>query len=93
MHGCDDGALAYLHSTTSHPTPGLARAKELIFRARRLGAAEALRWGVVHSAHPTAEALAAECRAVCGDIAANVRVGVWVRVGWGGVLLAPRTEV
>lgn len=59
---------------TSHNTyVGLARAKELMFRARRFGPAEALRLGVVHSAHDAAEALEAELAAVCGDIAANVR--------------------
>lgn len=43
-----------------------------MFRARRFGAQEALRLGLVHSAHETPEALEAELAAVCADIAANV---------------------
>lgn len=53
--------------------PGLARAKELVFRARRFGAQDAAALGVVHSAHDTSEALEEELRAVLGDVAKNVR--------------------
>ena len=71
------------HKTQNQPPPtrytshnvylGLARAKELILRARRFGPVEALRLGVVHSAHDAAKALEAELAAVCGAIAVNVR--------------------
>lgn len=49
---------------------GAARAKELIFTARRFDAAEALAWGMVNAVYPQAELLSAAL-AMAATIAAN----------------------
>lgn len=51
---------------------GVARAKELIFRAKRLGADEALGMGLVSHVVPE-EQLLERALEICKDIAANVR--------------------
>lgn len=54
---------------------GLARAKELIFTARRLDAAEALALGLANRVVPAAQVLAA-ARSLARDIAANAPIAV-----------------
>ncbi len=50
---------------------GEARAKELIFRAKRLGATEAAAYGLVHHAYESAAVLEAETQVLCREIAGN----------------------
>jgi enoyl-CoA hydratase/carnithine racemase len=59
----------------------VARAKELIFRAKRLGADEALGMGLVSHVVPE-EQLLERALEICKDIAANVR----------NILLCPFTD-
>jgi methylglutaconyl-CoA hydratase len=50
---------------------GEAKAKELIFRAKRLGAKEAVTYGLVHHMYESGPALEAETQALCREIATN----------------------
>lgn len=52
--------------------PGTAKAKELIFRAKRLSAAEAEQLGLVNCVVPEEE-LVDKAIEICKEIAANVR--------------------
>lgn len=54
---------------------GLARAKEMIYAARRLDAAEALAWGLANRVVPAAQVLDA-ARTLARDIAANAPLAV-----------------
>src|SRR5262245_64847163 len=56
-------------------TIGIGKAKELIYSARRLDAAEALRVGLVNAVYPAGE-LSARVAELAGEIAANAPLAV-----------------